>query len=348
MRCGILCFLFSVAMSSSIDVVLKLSSFSMNSVQLGFWRFLCGGLFCLPFALHTMREERLRFTRREIRAFLLSGFFCVTLSTGLYQVAIALGRASVVSVLYCCNPLFVAVAARWMLGERITRPAVLSSALYLAGMSAILLGQTEHTSLLSCVFTLLASVFFAVYNVLGQRWIRRYPPLIYVTFSFLFGSLELLVVIGLSHIPLFYEVAQKIGLSILSQIPITDRLGGAMVPVLLYIGVVATGLSYLALQVATRELSAMTASLIFYFKLILSPLLAWLVLQEPIQPSIKIAIAFIFLALLIKPISTAPLWRRLRRLTVAWRESPKAEPPSGSAENSNAFRASDSSKPPPP
>ena len=303
MRLGLLCFLFCIAMSSSIDVVLKLASFSMNPFQMAFWRFLCGGLFCLPVAVRTMRRMKLGFSVDVLASFLCSGLICVALSTGCYQLAIAMGKASVVSVLYCCNPLFVVVADRWMLKERITPDVILSSVLYLAGMLVILVSQSERTSMISCVFTLLASAFFAVYNVLGQKWIQRFPPVMYVTFSFLFGAVELLLLIIISHTAGWSVWAGRHGLSALADIPLTSQISGQMVLVLLYIGIVATGLNYLALQIATRELSAITASLIFYFKLILSPFLAWTVLGESIHQSLKAAVVLILLALLVKPLS---------------------------------------------
>lgn len=299
MRRGHLCFLFCIAMSGTIDVVLKLTSFQMNPFQMAFWRFLLGGLFCLPAALHEMKRMGLRPSASSLLPLSLSGLLCVVLSTGFYQTAIAVGRASVVSVLYCCNPLFVAVAARCMLGERITKSVVLSSALYLASMSVILADQAERTSMLSCIFTLLASALFAVYNVLGQRWVDRFPPIVYVTFSFLFGSMELLAAIGLSHLSTFAALAKANGLDLLTEIPLLANLNGTMIPALIYIGIVATGLNYLALQITTRELSAITASLIFYFKLILSPLLAWVILQEDIHFSMIIAILLILGALLV-------------------------------------------------
>jgi len=167
----------------------------------------------------------------------------------------------------------------------------------------ILVSQLERTSMISCVFTLLASAFFAVYNVLGQKWVQRFPPVVYVTFSFLFGAAELLLLIMISHTAGWSAWAGQHGLSALADIPLTSQISGKMVLVLLYIGIVATGLNYLALQIATRELSAITASLIFYFKLILSPLLAWTVLGESIHQSLKAAVVLILSALLVKPLS---------------------------------------------
>ena len=215
MRCGHLCFLFCIVMSSTIDVVLKLTSFQIDPFQMAFWRFLLGGLFCLPVALHEMKKQGLGFSPSFLLPLSLSGFLCVVLSTGFHQTAIASGKASVVSVLYCCSPLFVTAAARCMLKERISKSVMLSCALYLTSMAVILANQAERTSILSCVFTLLASVLFAVYNVLGQRWVGRFPPVVYVTFSFLFGSMELLAVIGLSHQRTFAELARANGLELL-------------------------------------------------------------------------------------------------------------------------------------
>lgn len=296
---GRLCFLFCIAMSSSIDVVLKLASVRIEPLQMAFWRFLLGGLACLPAALGAASRLRIRFSPATLLPLAGSGFLCVVLSTGLYQTAITMGKASVLSVLYCCNPLFVAAAARLILGERVSRRGMCSGLLYVAGMAAILIGRSEGSSMLSCALTLAASALFAVYNVLGQRWIGRYPPVFYVTFSFLFGAAELLAVIGLSYLGPWAGAAQDLGLDLLVRVPLIRNLDAGAVPTLLYLGVVATGLNYLALQIATRELSAIAASLIFYFKLILAPLLAWAVLREEIHWEVRAAIVLIFAALLV-------------------------------------------------
>lgn len=94
MRCGHLCFLFCIVMSSTIDVVLKLTSFQIDPFQMAFWRFLLGGLFCLPVALHEMKKQGLGFSPSFLLPLSLSGFLCVVLSTGFHQTAIASGKAS--------------------------------------------------------------------------------------------------------------------------------------------------------------------------------------------------------------------------------------------------------------
>lgn len=308
MKRGIICFVFCIAMASSVDIVMKLASFQMNPFQLVFWRFLLGGLFCLPFALRTIRREKIPFSPAAVTQFLLSGCTCVVLSTGLYQIAIVTGQASIVSILYCCNPLFVAILAWLLLGERVTRGMALASVFYTGGIAVILFSQGKQISTLSCVFTLLASGLLALYNVLGQRWVGRYPPVVYVTLSFLSGTIELLVLAGLSHIPVWTQWAKQAGLSLLVCIPIVENLNPALIPGIVYIGVMATGLNYLALQVATKTLSANTAALIFYFKLILAPLLAWCVLGERLAWSTIWSMVLIFIAIGCK--TAEAMWQR--------------------------------------
>lgn len=266
---------------------------------MAFWRFLLGGLFCLPVALHEMKKQGLGFSPSFLLPLSLSGFLCVVLSTGFHQTAIASGKASggVRTVLLQSvvrdggGPLY---AERKDLQKR----DALLCALFDQhggdfGQSG---GENLHPQL--CVHPsgqrrLLCTMFWE------QRWVGRFPPVVYVTFSFLFGSMELLAVIGLSHQRTFAELARANGLELLTGIPLLANLSGAMIPALLYIGIVATGLNYLALQITTRDLSAITASLIFYFKLILSPLLAWAILGEDIHFSMVIAIVLIFGALLV-------------------------------------------------
>lgn len=308
MKRGIVCFTFCVMMASSVDIVMKLASFQSSPLQLAFWRFLLGGLACLPMAVKTIRTEKLRLSLGSVGQLLVSGCICVVLSTGLYQTAIAMGKASIVSILYCCNPLFIAAFAWWLLRERMTKGMVLASFFYIGGIAVILFDRGEQASIVSCVFTLMASALLALYNVLGQRWIHRYPPVVYVTFSFLAGSLELLALAGLSHLEEWAQWAQCAGLELLVRIPVVENLTGAMIPTLVYIGIVATGLNYLAMQVTTRELGANTMAMIFYFKLILAPLLAWLILGERLEWSTVWSILLIFIAIGCK--MTDNLWQK--------------------------------------
>ena len=300
MKLGLMCFIFCITMASSIDVVMKLASFQMNPFQLVFWRFLLGGCFCLPMALVAVRRKFIRFSLSVVAQFLLSGCICVVLSTGLYQIAISIGRASIVSILYCCNPLFVAVLAWAILGEKVSKEVAVASIFYAGSIAVILFSRGEQTSTMSCVFTLLASALLSLYNLLGQRWVDRYPPVVYVAFSFLVGALELLLLAGLSHLPQWIGWAEQRGLEVLARIPLVDDLSWSIVPSIFYIGVIATGLNYLAMQIATKELGANTTAMIFYFKLILAPLLAWIVLGENLEWSTVWSIILIFIAIACK------------------------------------------------
>lgn len=296
---GILCFLFCIIMCSSIDVTLKSASLHLNAIQLCFWRFLCGGLACLPIALKAAREQG-KAERVSVSPMIFSGLLMVVFSTVLYQVALSVGKASVVSVLYSCSPIFVAITSWAMLGERLRWDTVLSSALYAAAVAVLIFGEGSGSSPLSCVLTLVSAALLAVYNVLGQRWSDRFPPSVYVSFSFLFGALELLLLIVISHVPAVAEMNRSLGLELFANIPLLDHIDGEMVPALLYVGIVATGMNFLAMQIATKELGAVTTSLIFYFKLIFAPLLALVVLKESFSPSVLAAMALVFAALLIK------------------------------------------------
>lgn len=308
-RRGVICFIFCIIMCSSIDVTLKLTSLSLNAIQLCFWRFLCGGLFCLPSAVKAMRNGRKPIKVTALYPMLFSGFLMVVLSTGLYQVALSIGKASVVSVLYSCSPIFVAVAAWLMMGEKIRWDTVLSSALYLVAVFVLLLSKGGSTSPLSCILILLSAGLLAVYNVLGQSWVERFPPSVYVSFTFIFGAIELLGVIGISHIPAVAEAVRALGIAVLADIPLKANISGRMIPVLLYVGIVATGMNFLSMQVATKELSAITTSFIFYFKLIFAPFLAWLVLGEQIDSAMLAAMVLVFAALTVKTL----MGRKMRK-----------------------------------
>ena len=92
---------------SSMEVALKTVAHDFNPMQLNCTRFLVGGLLLIPFALRGLRQHGAKITAAAWKGFAWLGFVGLVVSMMFYQMSILYAPASVVSVLFSCNPVLV-------------------------------------------------------------------------------------------------------------------------------------------------------------------------------------------------------------------------------------------------
>ena len=278
---------------SSMEIALKSIAGHFNALQLNFLRFFVGGLFLLPFALSSIRKRGTKLEGRDMGFFALSGLTCVVMSMTLYQLAIQYCKASIVAILFSCNPIFVIPLAAIFLKERIRPYAMASLALSVAGIVCIMNPLKLVASRMGIVLSLASAAIFAVYGVMGKTRSVRIGGLATTAFSFLFGSVELLALILASRVPAVSQALRGAGLESFADIPILAGLDLEALPLFAYIGLCVTGIGYAAYFMAIEASSAATASLVFYIKPALAPLLALAILGETIAPTTIAGIALI-------------------------------------------------------
>jgi drug/metabolite transporter (DMT)-like permease len=134
MKKGYLYILLSTILFSSMETALKFVSGQFNPVQLTFMRFFIGAIVLSPLAFRKMRNQHMKLGKRDILFFMLTGFICVVVSMVLYQLAILNTPASIVAILFSCNPVFVIPLAYFMLGEKIYKHTLVSMLVSIFGM----------------------------------------------------------------------------------------------------------------------------------------------------------------------------------------------------------------------
>lgn len=295
MKKGFVYILCAAGLFSTMEIALKGLSLSLAPLQLNFLRFALGGLVLLPFALKGLKGTAP--LKLGDWAFLaLAGFLNVVLAMSLYQVGVSRAPASVVAVVFSCNPLFVLPLAALALGEKVTGRKLASLGLSIAGIGAIAwpaFARSGGLDPMGIILTVLSAMLFAAYGVMGKAWGRRHGSLALTCLSFLLGALELLVLIGLSHFPPLAEALGAAGLGTLASIPILAGLSLSKLPIFLYIAVGITGWGYAFWFLGMEHTSAQTGSLVFLIKPALAPFLAWLILGEAIGPSMALGMALV-------------------------------------------------------
>ena len=135
MKRGYLFIALATLFFSTMEIALKEVAGLFNPVQLNLTRFLIGGLVLIPFARRMLRKRGVRIDGLSLVKLAGLGFLGIVVSMTLYQLAVENTNASVVAVLFSCNPVFVLVFAGLILRTQILRQHVMALVLECLGNS---------------------------------------------------------------------------------------------------------------------------------------------------------------------------------------------------------------------
>ena len=304
---GCLCIAMATLIFSSMEVVLKHPALSgaFHPLQITMERFLVGGLCLIPVAAHTLKKKGVRLTGHDLAYFAMTGFLNVCLGMVLFQLAVTFGQANVVAVIFSGNPIFVTVLAAIILHETIRWNNILALVFEILGILAIVnpFGNSQ-VSLLSVALTVISALLFALYAVLGKKKTARVGSIVVTCCTFLFGSLELCLCLLLGHLEPVAAALQSAGLELFANVPFFQGITPESLPYFLFVGIVNTAAGYVFHMLAIEKTSAIYGSLVFFFKPILAPIFAFLILGEAITPTILLGIAMFLIGSLLGIIPT--------------------------------------------
>ena len=275
---------------STMEVMLKTVHGVFAPMQITCLRFLIGGILLIPFALRSMKKKGASITRADLGFFALTGFLCVAFSMVLYQMAVTHTKASVVAVIFSCNPIFVTVLAYLLLHEQIRRNHIVALALELLAVFIII--DPLHASLdpTGALLAIAAALVFSFYSVVGKKRTARFGGIAVTCFSFLFGSTELLLLLLLGRTAAVGGFFSSVGLNIFVDVPLFAGIPLSALPALAYICAVNSAGGYVCHMMALEKTSAQEASLIFFLKPMIAPLFARVFLREEITPNMLLGI----------------------------------------------------------
>ena len=171
---GYLYIVLCAVIFSTMEVMLKTVHGVFAPMQITCLRFLIGGLLLVPFALRSMKKKGAAFTRADVGFFALTGFLCVAFSMVLYQMAVTYTKASVVAIIFSCNPIFVTMLAYFLLREEIHRNHLIALALEL--LAVLIIIDPLHASLdpTGALLAIASALVFSFYSVVGKKRTPRF------------------------------------------------------------------------------------------------------------------------------------------------------------------------------
>lgn len=285
----------SAVMFSTMEVAGKMISTQINPFELNFLRFIIGAVILLPLSIKNIKERHILLGKDDLKYFLLTGFLCVIVSMSFFQLAIIYAKASTVAILFSTNPIFTIPFAHWLLKEQLNKNVVVSLVISLLGIVCILNPLSLNADIFGIILVILSAITFSFYSVIGKMHSEKYGSITFNCFTFFTGSVEMLILMLISNIPNIAKINTSIGLKLFSNIPIVYGINSGNILTLIYLGIVVTGLGYLFYFFAMDETSAATASIVFFIKPALAPLICLIILNEKIPFNTVIGIVFILI-----------------------------------------------------
>lgn len=295
MKKGYIYIILTTIIFSTMEIALKVVAGTFNPIQLTFTRFFIGGLFLLPFAISALHKKHLSVSSGDMCYFAFLGFLGIFVSMLLFQLAVLNTNASVVAVLFSCNPVFAGILAFILIKETINKSGIFAFILEVAGTIVIINPLHVKLSVLGIVLTIASTITFALYGVCGKTKCAKYGGIVVTCCSFLFGGLEILILIALSHVAPIAGFFNSNGLKVFANVPLFAGYSLKVLPILAFICIINSGVGYACYFKAMEETSVQKTSLVFFFKPILAPILALIILQEIIPFNMIIGILFILL-----------------------------------------------------
>ena len=128
---------------------------------------------------------------------------------------------------------------------------------------------------------IISAMFFGLYTVMGKVSQQKMGPIAQTSISFLLGAGLLLIAMLIMGRPVVEGISVNI-------------------PIILYTGVMVTGLGYYCYFKAIELADAATGSFAFFLKPAIAPIIAVIVLRETILWNTVVGIALILIASLLK------------------------------------------------
>jgi drug/metabolite transporter (DMT)-like permease len=270
--------LITAFLFGTMEVVLKQAGANFNAIQLTFIRFMIGGLILLPFAIYDLKKRRYKLTKGDWLYLLLLGVVCICISMALFQVGVMQVNANLAAIIISMNPVFTMIFAHFLVNEKFTRRKALVLALSIIGL-IIVANPTkvlnEGSSISGILIILIAAIAFGLYSALGKKRIAKIGGLPQNSFSFILGSLVLLVIL------------------LVTGMPVIEGINSDNILLIIYLGIFVTGLGYYSYLRAIELAGPSIASIAFFFKPVFATITAYIVLKEAITINIVFGVLFL-------------------------------------------------------
>ncbi|MFN0071120.1 MAG: DMT family transporter [Chloroflexota bacterium] len=264
--------LLAVLIWGSLHPVAKLALVEVAPLQLAASRVSLAALVLIPICLLTGRSSRLLHTLRHAPGtIVLLALLGYPFSMALSMVALASVPAALNSLFANSSPLFVALYALTLLKEKPSRRALAGIGLGFAGVALLTLGGAPDGGALQPIavgLSLIAAASWAAYSAVARRILNEHDPIAVTALAAAVGAVPVLL------------IAMIWGGGMSDPFQATTRVQW----LLLWVGLVATGVNFTIWAVALRRLRTVSVSAFQYMIPVIAMMIAAVLLAEQPTP----------------------------------------------------------------
>lgn len=272
MKKGIFYAALTAILFVTLEPVSKLIANEISPYAMTFWRFLIGSVLLVPFAAVKVKKENIKITGKDILRMTLLGILVICLSMVVLQIAVKQADApSLIAIIFSSNSVFTIIFSVLLIKEeKLNKNKVI--ALIFGVLGVVLCADfSSGTNLTSVLYTFIAALSFSLYTVLSQKYKNKTGGIVQTAGVFLAGSIVLLIILLITRQDISMPIQPK---SLL---------------IMLYLGILVTGVGYVSYFKAMEKGGAIMASMAFFIKPILTPFVTLLV--NGIKPDGKVFLA---------------------------------------------------------
>lgn len=275
MKKGLIYAIITALVFTTLEPVSKLIAEQVSPYAITFWRCMIGSLVLMPFAMARIKKQKIRIDIKDIGMLCFLGTLLICISLVILQVAVKKSdNPALIAIIFSSNSVFTILLALVFVKEKMTKRKLFAIILCVIGV-LVCADFSSGTNLTSVIYALVSALSLSLYTVLSKKYMKKIGGVIHTALSFFFGSIVLLFGI------------------LTTGIKVVPILTTENVFLLIYLGIVVTGIGYWAYNMAIEKGGAMTASLAFFIKPILTPVVTFLI--NGIVPRWNVLVAIVLI-----------------------------------------------------
>lgn len=272
---GYLALIITIILFSTIEVFSKMITGNLDPFLLAFIRFFTIGILII-----LIKYKRVvSLSKKELFKLFRLGIIGITIALGAFHLSIKELEASVSAVIFCINPIFAALYAILILGEKFHINKVVGSIVSFIGVYIISFGFNlfNLNNIKSVFLMLIAAAAFGIYTSLSKEMIKKHGAIMVTGMSFIFGSLPYLFFI--------------------KNYKIEDL--RTSIPIIIYLTFITTGFAYILFFYGLKRVNIIIGSSIFYLKPVIATFFAIFMIKENPRESFYIGLLIVLIGMFI-------------------------------------------------
>lgn len=253
MKKGLIYTVITAILFVTFEPVSKIIAESVSPFGITFWRFMLGSLLLTPFAIIKIKKDGLAIKAKDFLIMGCLGILFICISMLALQIGVKVANSpALIAVIFSANSVTTILFAIPILKEKMTLNKAIATILGVIGI-LICADFKSGENLPAVLLGVGSALTFSLYTVLCRKYTKHLGAAVQAAGSFFLGCIVLLVIL------------------LVGRYDIVPEMNTENILIMLYIGVLVTGVGYWSYFRAMEKGGAIMASLAFFIKPVLTP-----------------------------------------------------------------------------